>query len=145
MHSELIKKATHEQLADFTKNALSMIKETNKDLYDTLELYLYKEIYGCHFSEWLNDRAVSKLQNADGSIGRHWSVEQTTNVAKAHNIDFIEFNEYDWNFVMNLVYSDYFGAVPNDVQNYVKLAKAFLNDKDAPMGKAFMYYYNLMR
>ena len=78
MHSELIKHATHEQLVDFASNSLSMIKETNHELYDTLEMYLYKKIYGCHFSDWLNDRAVSKMHNADGTMGRHWTVEQTT-------------------------------------------------------------------
>lgn len=145
MHSELIKHATHEQLVDFASNSLSMIKETNHELYDTLEMYLYKKIYGCHFSDWLNDRAVSKMHNADGTIGRHWTVEQTTSVAKSYNIEFNNFNEYDWNYVMNMIYSDYYGAVPNEVASYVKLAKAFLDDKDAPNGKAFIYYYNLIK
>jgi hypothetical protein len=46
---------------------------------------------------------------------------------------------------MNMVYSDYYGAVPNEVANYVKLAEAFLHDKDAPKGKAFLYYYNVIK
>lgn len=145
MHTELIKHATHEQLKDFVSNALTMIKETNHELYDTLEMYLYKEMYGDHFSEWLNDKAVSKLVNNDGTIGRHWTVEQTTNVAKQYNIEFTNFNEYDWNFVMNLMYSDYYGIVSNDVHQYVKLAKAFLEDKDGHVGKAFKYYFHMMK
>ena len=46
---------------------------------------------------------------------------------------------------VGMIYSDYYGAVPNEVASYVKLAKAFLDDKDAPNGKAFIYYYNLIK
>ena len=41
---------------------------------------------------------------------------------------------------MNMIYSDYYGAVSNDVSTYVKLAKKFLMDKDAKEGKALCYY-----
>ena len=41
---------------------------------------------------------------------------------------------------MNMLYSDYYGAVPDNVESYFKMAKAFLEDKDAPEGKAFRYY-----
>lgn len=50
------------------------------------------------------------------------------------------FNEYDWNYVMNMIYSDYYGAITNDTSAYGKLAKKFLMDKDAKHGKAFHYY-----
>lgn len=140
MHKHLIKTASFEQLKDFTDDALSMIKETNKDLYDTLELYLYKEMYGCHFSDWLAEKATSKMVNEDGTTGRHWTVEQTNSVAKSNNISFDTFNEYDWNYVMNMIYSDYYGVFSNDVTMYAKMSKRFLEDKDAPEGKALKYY-----
>ena len=41
---------------------------------------------------------------------------------------------------MNMIYSDYYGTVPNEISNYVKLANKFINDKDAGPGKAFKYY-----
>ena len=41
---------------------------------------------------------------------------------------------------MNMVYSDYYGVVDDSVGSYLKLAKKFLMDKDAPQGKAFKYY-----
>lgn len=140
MHKHLLKDASEEQLREFMDDALTMIKETNKDLYDSLELYLYKEIHGCHFSDWLSDKALSKMYNEDGTTGGHWTVEQTTSVAKQNNIIFDKFNEYDWNYVMNMIYSDYYGAVPNETSSYVKLSKKFLEDKDAKQGKALAYY-----
>lgn len=140
MHRYLIEHATNEQLRDFVKEALSMIKETNRDLYDTLENHLYKEMYGCHFSDWLLKKALENMHNEDGTMGEHWTTEQTTQVAKANGIMFTHFNEYDWNYVMNMMYSDYYGVVSNDVNSYVKLAKRFIEDKDAPEGKAYRYY-----
>lgn len=39
-----------------------------------------------------------------------------------------------------MMYSDYYGAISNDTNMYVKLAKKFLEDKDAKEGKVFCYY-----
>ena len=140
MHKKLLKVATEEQLRDFIDDAMSMIKETHEDLYEDLEMYLYKELYGCHFSDWMLEKATSKMINEDGTTGPHWTVEQTTSVARQNGISFDTFNEYDWNYVMNMVYSDYYGAVSNSVDSYMKLARRFLMDKDAKEGKALHYY-----
>ncbi len=140
MHKYLVKEATEQDLREFADGALSMIEHTNEGLYDELELFLYKKIHGCHFTDWLLDKAVSKMQNEDGSSGPHWTVEQTTSVAKQNNIMFSNFNEYDWNYVMNMMYSDYYGAIPNETSYYVKLSRKFLEDKDADTGKALRYY-----
>lgn len=140
MHKKLLKVATFEQLKEFTDDALSMLKETNPNIYEDLEMYLYKEIYGNHFCDWMVDIATSKMQNEDGTTGPHWTVEQTASVAKQNGITFDHFTEYDWNYVMNMIYSDYYGAVSNDLSTYVKLSKKFLMDKDAKEGKALCYY-----
>ena len=140
MHRHLLKEATDEQIRTFVSEALSMLKETHHDIYEDLEIYLYKEIHGCHFTEWLVEKATASMTNEDGTSGRHWTVEQTTSVAKSNGIIFEHFNEYDWNYVMNMIYSDYYGAVSNDTSVYVKLARKFLEDRDAPEGKALKYY-----
>ena len=141
MHKTLLSKASNEQIRDFVNCALDMIKETHHDLYDELEMYLYKQIYGKHFSDWLLEKATSTMINEDGSHGPHWTVEQTTSVARNNGVTFKEYNEYDWNYVMNMIYSDYYGAVQDDPNTYAKLARKFLQDKDAKDGKAFVYYF----
>lgn len=143
MHKTLISKASEEQLREFVSDALSMLKETHYDIYEELELHLYKEIYGKHFSDWLLEKATKDMINEDGTYGPHWTVEETNAVARDINIIFKEYNEYDWNYVMNMVYSDYYGAVPNETSTYAKLAKKFLQDKDAKEGKALCYYINI--
>ena len=140
MHKTLINKATDSQLREFIDDALGMLKETHHDIYEDLEMYLYKEIYGKHFSDWLLEKATKNMINEDGTHGPHWTIEQTNSVARNLGITFKEYNEYDWNYTMNMIYSDYYGAVADDVTAYSKLAKSFLHDKDAKEGKALCYY-----
>lgn len=140
MHKYLIKEATDDQVRNFIDDALGMIKETNHELYDTLEMHLYKEIYGCHFNSWMLECANSKLVNEDGTTGGHWNIDQTTSVAKNVGMILSNYNEYDWNYVMNMLYSDYYGLGNADANFYGKMAKKFLEDIDAPEGKALKYY-----
>lgn len=140
MHRTLIEKANDSQIREFTTDILSMLKETNHDLYEELEINLYKKVYGKHFSDWLLEKATKNMINEDGTHGPHWSVEQTTNAARNNGITFKEYNEYDWNYTMNMIYSDYFGSVPDDVNTYAKMTRKFLQDKDAKEGKALCYY-----
>ena len=144
MHKQLLNYANEEQLKEFAQHTFNLIKETNPILYEELEMELYKKIYGCYFNEWMLAKATKDMINEDGTIGAHWTLEQTNNVAKQYGVTFNHYNEYDWNYVMNMIYSDYYKVIPNDIQSYIKFAKAFLDDKDAK-DKAFKYYYNVVK
>lgn len=140
MHHKLLEKATPEQLKSFLYDQFDELKKTMPEVYEDMECELYEHIYGPHFSEWKYDCAVSGLENEDGTKGAHWTVAQTTDLAKSKGITFQHFNEFDFAFVLNMVYSDYYGSIPDTAESYFKVAKAFLMDKDAPEGKAFLYY-----
>ena len=146
MHRKIIEEATLEQLKDFAYRAFDMLKRTvDEETYDEIEMIMYKDVYGCHFNKWLLEKATQDMVNEDGTKGGHWNLEQTTMVARSNGIEFKHFNEYDWNYVMNMVYSDYYGAVPNETASYVKIARRFLEDKDAEEGKALKYYLAMKR
>lgn len=66
-------------------------------------------------------------------------VMETTQVANSSGVKFDKFNEYDWNYVMNMIYSDYVSILGSNVSSYAKMAEKFLMDKDAPDGKALRY------
>lgn len=140
MHKELINHIKEDRIKDLFISVLSMVKEHDHDLYEDIELSLYEDIYGCHFSDWLLEKALNNMENEDGTKGGHWNLEQTNSVARNNNIVFDTFNEYDFCYVMNMIYSDYYGAINNDTTSYFKVAKKFLMDKDAKKGKAFYYY-----
>lgn len=73
------------------------------------------------------------------TITEEWTVMETTQVANSSGIKFDKFNKYDWNYVMNMIYSDYVSILGSNVSSYAKMAEKFLMDKDAPDGKALRY------
>lgn len=46
-------------------------------------------------------------------------------------------NKYDWYYLLNMLHSDYSHLWGEDVAQYVKFAKAYINDPDAGTGKVF--------
>lgn len=86
-------------------------------------------------------RWTSKMQNADGTKGCHWTLEQTQDVAKQRNINC---DPNDFWAVMNMMYSDYCQVAKRQSVDtpgfYADMAKAFLEDADAVDGKAYLYW-----
>lgn len=89
------------------------------------------------------------LKNADGTKGEHFDKEQILPMAEKMGVDFKDYDEHEFVFVTNMMYSDYCEALRNVVTPerealiYAKLAKAWLEDKDSPKGseKLAIYYY----
>ena len=140
MHHKMLEEATHQQLKGFVADQFDRLKESMPKLYREMECELYEAIYGNHFTSWKYEWAVSKLENKDGTKGPHWTLEQISEYVKPRGIPTAAYNIYDFAYAMNVMYSDYFGTVPDNVDTYFKMAKAFIEDKDAPNGKAFRYY-----
>lgn len=90
-----------------------------------------------------------ELDNADGTHGPHFSIEQIMKAAKDMNIHFDDFDERDLRMAANMLYSDFCEATrpyispDRDCHFYVGLAKAFLEDDDGPEAceKLALYYY----
>lgn len=140
MTSELLKDSDIKALKEFVEDMLDELEEEMPKVYKKVVIDLHKKLYGCCFSEILLEKALSNLSNNDNTKGKHYSLEQTNDLAKSYSITFDTFNQYDWCYVLNMIYSDYYGIIQNDTSMYVKLARAFLQDKDAPSGKALKYY-----
>lgn len=140
MHTKILKDLDESKLRKFAEESMDYIKLYNPEMYDEIENKLYVEAYGCHFNAWSLDCALKSLENEDGTTGGHWTLEQTTSVARAKGLSFNKYNEYDFCYVLNMMYSDYYGAVKDDTDTYIQMAIKFLSDKDAPEGKAYKYY-----
>lgn len=93
-----------------------------------------------HFTEDLAKEAVDGMVNEDGTKGGHYSVEEVKDIIEKHEIDLGENNFWDYFMVLNMVYSDYYGAIPDNEKSYVQVANAFIFDEDAPKGKAVRYW-----
>lgn len=122
---------------------LQMIKTAHPDKYDDIKNDIYVLINGYHFNEEMLECALDHMINDDGTKAPKFTLEQTTQIANSNGVTFDHFNEYDWNYVMNMMYSDYSTIFADNLTYYLKLSTKFLMDKDAPEGKAFRYYLAL--
>lgn len=89
---------------------------------------------------------AERMQNADGSSGPHWTMDQTTAIADGTGIPEHEIPRWAWGVTMNMMYSDYYPVAVefgiNRPEFYAALAKAFLLDKDGPgPERKLMEYY----
>lgn len=119
---------------------LEMFEHAHPDKYRDIKNDIYVLMHGYHFNEDMLECAYDKMINDDGSKAPKWDIASTTQLAKTSGIAFDKFNEYDFNYVMNMLYSDYVKIFNENTAYYVKMADKFLNDKDAEEGKALRYY-----
>ena len=119
------------------KDMAKMIKKECPDDYKKAYIALHEAIYGHHFCECLAKKAVAEMENADGTKGEHWTMEQTTSLRNQYGV---QHDVNDWYYVMNMMYSDYAKLFGADQAMYARLADAYLSDIDAMPDKALKTY-----
>lgn len=98
-------------------------------------------VHGPYFNADTATKAVAAMKNEDGTFGQKVSMDESNIAASELGITFDKFTVYDWYYVMNMIYSDFCVVLgPDNKEVYKQLAKAFIMDSDAPIGKAFLYY-----
>lgn len=92
-------------------------------------------------------RWTEHMENDDGSMGTHWTLEQTTAVANSIGV---HVDPWIWFAALNMEYSDNFDVAQkyglDRPEYYADLAKAFLFDKDGggPEAKIAGYYHGIV-
>lgn len=147
MHKELVdmivdsgKESSMKFLYKEFMKSLDRLKEVDPEYYSKIENCLYVEVYGEHLNESMAHTWVDSMVNKDGTVGQHWTVDETSQAAKQIGVPFEDFNKYEWFAIMNMMFSDYYGSVSSDTMTYAKLAKDWLMDKDVAKGKTYRYY-----
>lgn len=125
-----------DQLKDIMIELIDDAKVADHFKYKMYEFKLHKILYGCHLSKDVAEKWVSKMKNKNGTIGEHWSYEQTTQLLKEKDL---KLNECDFYATLNMIYSDNYNA-KFDLSTYVELAKDWLCDVDIE-DKIVKYYY----
>ena len=99
------------------------------------------------FTEADAKRWTEHMENDDGSMGAHWTLEQTTAVANSIGV---HVDPWIWFAALNMEYSDNFDVAQkyglDRPEYYADLAKAFLFDKDGggPETKIAGYYHGIV-
>ena len=115
-------------------------------LLRTLEIFEVRREAEQEFDRETAMQWAANMQNADGTTGPHWSMDQTTAVAEGMGIQPHEIPRWAWGVTLNMMYSDYYPVAVefglNRPEFYAALAKAFLLDKDGPgPERKLMEYY----
>lgn len=96
-------------------------------------------------TEHLNEHAakewVRNMQNDDGTVGEHWTMDQVKQLMKQKDL---KCDPAEFYAILNAVYSDYCKVARkhgvNTMDFYIDMTKAWLDDKDAVPDKAAAYY-----
>lgn len=98
------------------------------------------------FTKEMAEKWMHGMKNGDGTTGPHWSMEQVKQLMEQKNLD-CDLLEL-WT-AMNMFYSDYYKVAKklnmNNVNFYLDMATAFLDDEDAVTDKLAAYYENVVK
>lgn len=144
-HYGMYEGASKEQLVSAMKECLEHIEKRDPELYEEIDEMVHEKLLGPHFDREEYERAAARITDRSGRRGPHWTTEQIADYARRNGDRFDRYNEYDLAYAMNSLYSDYYGTVPDNTDGWYRMAKQFLDDPDAPDGKAWRYYRSMRR
>lgn len=90
----------------------------------------------------LNDKMADAWVKNMVPIGKHWTLEETTEAMNSMNY---EDKEIDFFVVANMMYNDYYSLVKEDETMALKLAHEWLNDEDAKDSKLYEYWKYIVK
>lgn len=121
-------------------------------LYEDRDGYFFKGRFGgnkeqmpIHMTRNMAEEWTLHMKNADGSKGAHWNIDQVKQLQEQKK-ELQGFDLPDVYAAINMLYSDYCEVAKkfnvNNIDFYVCMAKAWLDDEDAKAGEAktALYY-----
>lgn len=148
MHKELTKKIKEhgekfdmEHLMYYFEEAMDCLEEHAPEKHAKIMLCIHEMMYGEHFTEELLEEALCKIMEFDEMTAPYFGIQDSDKLAKQIGMSLgVKYNIYDFCYVLNMMCSDYKHVLGHTPITYAQLAKAFLEDGDAPEGKAYRYY-----
>lgn len=124
-----------QKLGDMLSEIIYSMKESHPDLYEKYKMKLYGLAYNYKFTREMSEEIVDNMKPR----AEIWNYETTTQVKNQYGLNNI--NPEDFYLVINSLGNDYGDVINTDeVETYVKMAKAFIEDKDAKENKIWIYF-----
>lgn len=131
------KKEDMECLSDMLADIIYLLKDEHYDKYEKYKMKLYGMAYNYSFNEEMAHELVENMK----PLGEYWDMKTTTSVKNEYNINTDDCTFY---VVMNSLANDYKDAIDlEEVETYVKMAYAFINDEDAIKDKVWKYFVTI--
>ena len=124
------------KLNDMLNDLIYDLKSINSKMYNEYKTCLYELAYG---KVILPEKAMEIVKEMS-PYGEHWDMETVKQVLRDNNL---KFEVSDFYLVLNSVYNDYCSIFGEEVETYIKLAKNWLDDKDAVEDKVYVYFTHI--
>lgn len=142
MHKKYVKEINFESNKEHIEDIIEMLmcnaKDTDKELYDHIELLLYEMAYGKKINE---DMAKIWVENMK-PVGEHWKMSETTDAM--HGLGF-NLDKAEFYVVANMMYNDYFNLVKDNESLALELARDWLEDEDSKDCKLYEYWKHVIK
>ena len=124
-----------EKLGDMLSELIYMTKESHPELYEKYKMKLYGMAYNYKFTKEMAEEIVEDMKPR----GEIWSYDTTTQVKNQYGLSNI--NAEDFYLVLNSLGNDYGDVINTDeVETYIRMARAWIEDKDAKENKIWIYF-----
>lgn len=106
----------------------------------------YSFSQGMPMTKEMAEEWTRSMKNEDGTKGPHWTMEQVKQVMAQRGI---KYEPAEFFAVLNAMYSDYCAVLKkhgiNNIDVYIDLACAWLNDQDAVENKTAAYFQHVVK
>lgn len=123
-----------EELSNMLDDLICDLKEEKPKLYKKYKDELYEIANGKVLTEEMAHEIVENMK----PLGEYWDINTIKQIKSSAGLTY---NDYDFYTVMNSLVNDYGEIIDKeDIEIYVKMAKAFIEDEDATKDKVFVYF-----
>ena len=124
-----------EELSEILEDLMYIVKDYDEDCYKKYKMKLYGMAYNYKFTKEMAEEIVENMKPR----AEIWDYETTISVKNQYGLDNI--NQEDFYLVINSLGNDYADVISiEEVDTYVKMAKAWIEDKDAKENKTWIYF-----
>ena len=121
-------------LNDMLDELICDLKEKQPKLYKEYKM----KLMGMAYDYKLDENMAMEIVNNMKPLGEYWDYDTTSKVKKDYGVNA---TDCDFYVVMNSLVNDYSKVIDKeDVETYVKMANAFINDDDAKKDKVWVYF-----
>lgn len=124
-----------EELSEILEDLMYIVKDYDEDCYEKYKMKLYGMAYNYKFTKEMAEEIVENMKPR----AEIWDYETTNSVKNQYGLNNI--NQEDFYLVINSLGNDYADVISiEEVDTYVKMAKAWIEDKDAKEDKTWIYF-----
>ena len=128
-----------EELSEMLDESIMKLKIYDPECYKKYKTKLLGMAYNYKFDEEMAKEIVENMK----PLSEVWDLNTTNSVKAEYGINA---NDYDFYIVMNSMINDYNEVIDkDDIETYVKMSNAFINDEDAVKNKVWKYYTAIVK